>query len=290
MLGHARVYGLASIDLERRGPQGYVARRQVAQAMDGLWVVLDHTSGDFRDRTATLWTTSHDIQLTEGRISGSYDLTHTLNKSVVRTFIFGSSGTSIRRYKGSQAPFAGWQMADNNTPRPASAIMVEQPANDSWAVTIWLLDDTGSRAKKVTAMPSMHSWRGPENWTITLPVESGTIRLSREADNVFLEDGGTTPSTHLTLARPVGIDQKVVDIQAASERAKREYLKPRFQDVVDYRFKATYFSIFLLVLQEAFFAVYGRFTSKRYMLLRGLSSIAWVVVGIWLVVIRYRLV
>lgn len=136
----------------------------------------------------------------------------------------------------------------------------------------------------------MHSWRGPESWTITLPVESGTIRLSREADNVHLEDGGTTPSTSLTLARPVGVDQKIVDIQAASERAKREYPKPRFHDSVEYRFKATYFSIVLLVLQEAFFAIYRRFTSTHYILLRGLSVIAWVVVGIWLVVIRYRLV
>jgi hypothetical protein len=180
-------------------------------------------------------------------------------------------------------------MADE-IPKPASAIMVEQPANDSWAVTIWSLNDTGSRAKKVIAMPSMDSWKGPENWTITVPVESGTIRLSREADNVHLEDGGTTPSTYLTLARPVGIDQKIVDIQAASERAKREYPKPSFQDVVEYRFKATYFSIVLLVLQEAFFAFYRRFTSNYYVLLRGLSAIAWVVVGIWLVVIRYPLI
>ncbi len=290
MLGQARADGLAFIDLERRGPQGYVARRQVAQAMDGLWVVLDHTSGDAGDRTETLWTTSHDIQLTEGRISGSYDLTRPLNKSMLRTFIFGSSGTSIRQFKGSQRPFAGWQITADNIPRPAPALMVEQPANDSWAVTIWSLNDTGSGAKNVTAMPSMHSWNGPENWTIMLPVKSGTIRLSREADNVFLEDGGTRPSTYLTLERPVGIDQKIVDIQTAREHARSEYRKPGFQDAVDYRFKATYFSIFLLVLQEAFFGIYGKFTSKHYALLRGLSAIAWVVVGIWLVAIRSRLV
>ena len=290
MLGQARIDGLAFIDLERKGPQGYVARRQVVQAMEGLWVVLDHTSGDVRDRTETLWTTSHDIQLTEGRISGSYDLTHPLNKSVLRAFIFGSSETSVRQYKGSHIPFAGWQMTADNIPRPASAIMVEQPAKDSWAVAIWLLDGPAPRARKVTAMPSMHSWRGPENWTVTLPVESGTIRLSREADNVFLEDGGATPSTRLTLARPVGIDQKIVDIQAALERTRGEYRKPRFVDAIDYRFNVTYFSIVLLVLQEAFFAIYRKFTSKHYVLLRGLSVIAWAGVGIWLVVIRYRLI
>jgi len=294
MLGEGRVDRLSFVDLERSGQQGYVARRQVAQAMIGLWVVLDHTQGDVRDRTETLWTTSHDIQLTEGRIAGSYDLGHPSNKSVLRTFIFGSSGTSIRRYKGNQVPFAGWQMTAEEPfeaiPKPASAIMVEQPANDSWAVTIWSLDSTGSRRKMVTAMPSMDSWKGPENWTITLPTESGTIRLSREADKVSFGDGGVMPSTQLTLARSAGVDQKIVDLHAATERAIREYRKPKFQDAIDYRFKATYFSLFLLVLQEAFFAIYRRITSKRYVLLRGLSAIAWVGVGIWLVVIRYRLV
>jgi hypothetical protein len=180
-------------------------------------------------------------------------------------------------------------MADE-IPKPASAIMVEQPANDSWAVTIWSLNNAGYWTKKITATPSMHSWKGPEDWTITIPVESRTIRLSREADKVFLEDDGTTPMPYLTLARPVGIDQKITEIQAARERAKREYPRPRFEDAVEYRFKATYFLIFLLVLQEAFFAIYKRFTSSHYLFLRGLSAITWVVVGIWLTVIRVPLI
>jgi hypothetical protein len=289
MLGQARGDGLAFLDLEKKGPQGYVARRQVIQAMNGLWVVLDHMSGDVRDRTTTLWTTSHDVQMSEGTISGSYDLIHASNKAVLRTFLFGSNGTSIRRYRGSRVPFAGWQMV-GKTPEPASAIMVEQPANDSWAVAIWSLSDPGSRSEKITAMPSIHSWRGPEDWTMTLPVESGTIRLSREAGKVFLENGGATPTISLTLATPAGIDQKIAEIQAARERAKREYPRPQVEDAVEYRFKATYFAIVLLVLQEAFFVIYRRFTSNGYLLLRGLSAISWVVVGIWLVVIRAPLI
>lgn len=287
MLGQSRVDALAFIDLERRGPQGYVARRQVAQARNGLWVILDHTSGDVRDRTTTLWTTAHDVQLREGSIVGSYVLSHTSNGSVLSTFILGSSGTNISTYKGSPVPFAGWQMAADQPfeaiPKPASAIMVEQPAHDAWAVTIWSLDDTGSSGRRIRAMPSMDSWGGPENWTITVPLHSRTIRLSRKADKVLLEDGGTKPSAYLRLARPVGIDQKIAEIQGARERAKREYPRPTFQDAVGYRFTATYFSIFLLVLQEACFAIYRRFTSKGYILLRGLGAIAWVVVGIWLV-------
>jgi hypothetical protein len=286
MLGQARVNGLAFIDMERRGPGGYVARRQVAQALNGLWVVLDHTSGDVADRTTTLWTTAHNVQLREARMSGAFDLTPTSNGLVLSTYIFGSNGTSIRTYKGSHEPFAGWQMAGDEpfeaVPTPASAIMVEQPANDSWAVTIWSLDGTGAGVKRNKSIPSMHSWKGPDNWTITLPLDSRTIRLSREANKVLLDEGGTRPLRSLTLVQPVGIDQKIAEIQGARQQAKREYPRTTFQDAVDYRFKATYFVIVLLVVQEVFFVVYKRFASKGYTFLRTISAIAWVVVGIWL--------
>jgi hypothetical protein len=286
LLGQARVDGLAFIDLERRGPGQYIARRQVAQASPGLWVVLDHTSGTVSDRTTTVWTAAHDVQLREGRTLGSYDLTHTLNGLTLRTFIFGSTNMSIQTYKGSHKPFAGWQMAGDKPfdaiPTPASAIMVEQPASDSWVVMTWSLDDTGSRGKKLTAMPSMHAWNGPENWAITLHLDSGAMRLFREADKVFLDEGRTRPLRSLTLARPVGIDQEITGIQDARQRAKGEFPRPTFQDAVDYRFKATYLVIALLTLQEVLFAGYKRFAFKGYTFLRAISPIVWVVVGIWL--------
>jgi hypothetical protein len=219
-------------------------------------------------------------------MSGAFDLTPTSNGLVLSTYIFGSNGTSIRTYKGSHEPFAGWQMAGDEpfeaVPTPASAIMVEQPANDSWAVTIWSLDGTGAGVKRIKSMPSMHSWKGPDNWTITLPLDSRTIRLSREANKVLLDEGGTRPLRSLTLVQPVGIDQKIAEIQGARQQAKREYPRTTFQDAVDYRFKATYFVIVLLVVQEVFFVVYKRFASKGYTFLRTISAIAWVVVGIWL--------
>jgi hypothetical protein len=86
------------------------------------------------------------------------------------------------------------------------------------------------------------------------------------------------------LARPEGIVQRITEIQAAKDRVRKEYPKPQFQDAIEYRYKATYLVICLLLLQEAFFAVYKRLTLKRYFLVRGLSIIAWLFVGVWLVV------
>jgi len=64
----------------------------------------------------------------------------------------------------------------------------------------------------------------------------------------------------------------------------------RFGDHVDYRWKVTYMVLVGIALQEMVFAVYKLFTRKYYILLRGLSAIVWVVLGLFLVVIRVRLI
>jgi hypothetical protein len=129
-----------------------------------------------------------------------------------------------------------------------------------------------------------HRHEGPESWAISFPMGSKTIYLSREAENVFLKDGRPTPLAHLTLERLLHIDQKITEVQAAYGRARQEYPTREFQDAVQYRYKATYLTIVLLLLQEAFFAFYKRFTQNRYLLLRGLCGIVWLIVGVWLVV------
>ena len=46
----------------------------------------------------------------------------------------------------------------------------------------------------------------------------------------------------------------------------------------------------VIALQEMVFAVYNLFTRQYYFLLRGLSAIGWVVLGLFLVVIVNRLI
>ena len=99
----------------------------------------------------------------------------------------------------------------------------------------------------------------------------------------MLTSRGPKPLAQLTLERPVGIDEKIAKIEAAHDRVREEYPTRKFQDAIEYRYKATSFVILLLFLQEAFFSVYKRFRQNNYLLLRGFSAIAWIVVGIWLV-------
>jgi len=119
-------------------------------------------------------------------------------------------------------------------PKPAPAIMVEQPANHSWSVTVWSLDAI-TKARKIQSMPSMTSWKGPENWMVSLPMRSGTMQLSRDADKVFSKTGRATRLANLTLARQEGTEQQIEYIQSARERVRKEYPTPRFQEAIEYR-------------------------------------------------------
>ena len=150
------------------------------------------------------------------------------------------------------------------------------------------MNDNRAGTGRVIAAPSMYSWEGPEKWVIALPVESGTIRLFREANEIVLEGVDVRYPAHLTLTKPAGIEEKIAAIHGAHERVSRKY--SRIGDHIDYRLKATYVVLGVIAAQETFFAIYKLFTRKYYVLLRGLSVIAWVVLGLFLVVIVKRLI
>jgi hypothetical protein len=225
--------------------------------------------------------------MSEGRIPGSFELVSESTDAVLTKFILSSPGAHIQQTRASEATFLGWQVV-GGIPRPASAIVVEQPADDSWAVAVWSLDDGRPGTPQLTEQPAMSSWDGPEEWTIVLPLESGSVRVLRKADRVSVADEAAKDADQLILKAPTPVDSEIRALRSAHERALARY--PKFSDHMDYRAKATYLCILLFLFQEAFFAVYRRHSTKHYTLLRGLSVLGWAGMGIWLVVIRAPLI
>ena len=267
---------LAVIDLERRGPQEYVARRQVVQVKPNLWIVIDHTSGKENSRTTTTWTTSHEVNLSEGTIPGSYILKAENNSASLTKFLLVSEDTNIMQFRGSFAPFAGW--AAN---RPASAIVIEQPANDSWAVAIWSIQDGISPTSQFKGPPSMESCKGPEKWKIVLPLTSGVMNIWREDNRVFVNEDtiGTGVRKELLLSEPMQITDELAEIHTGYKNAATKYPRKRFS--LHRHFKETYLILFIFLLQEVFFFVYNRIGWKYSKGLRVLSFVGWLALGIW---------
>jgi len=268
---------LAVIDLERRGPNEYVARRQVVQLKPSLWIIIDHSLANKNYRTTTTWTTFYNTQLHQGKLPGSYVLETEKHSASLTKFVFGSEGTEIRQVKGSFSPFAGWVQN-----RPASAIVIEQPANNSWAVSIWSIQDSIGPTLQFKGPPSMELWKSPENWQIVLPLASGLMSIWRKGDRVCVNgdvQGGNGPK-EIILSEMPQITNELAEIHTAYENAARKYPRKRYS--TNRHVKATYLLSFIFILQEAFFLIYRRIDGKYYTGLRGFNSLGWIAVGIWL--------
>jgi len=276
-LGYAWSESLAAIDLERTGPDDYVARRQVINIKPNLWIVLDHTFGREDQRTTTTWTTSHNINLSKSELPGSYILETKDSNQKLTNFILTSEGAKISQFKGSLSPFAGWDIN-----KPASAIVIEQPANDSWAAVIWLLSKKDKENQIFNNTPFMENCKGPGNWQIVLPLASGSMNVGRKDDRVFVQHDAreTRNVKELQLSEPPQISEKNKYIQSAYGNAADKY--PTKQYAVHRYLKASYLIVFLFLLQELFLFIYKRIGWKHLKGLRVLTSVGWIILGIWI--------
>ncbi len=274
---------LAALDLERRLESGYVARRQVIQVTLGVWVIVDHTWGASTGLTRTQWTTAPDVTVRLAAAPGVYRLQPQGGPLSMSLSIASSSRTTIRRLRGSTEPFGGWQVV-NTTPTPADAIVLDQPGQDSWTITVWCLEDARPRVI-CPDEPGPAAFSSDEDWTITLPRRPTPLKIWRSAGVVRADlDKGSVPAA-LALAPPPGIDAARTGIRAAYENAVKSY--PGFRDLTRYRLRVTYLLLGVLGLQELFFALPRPLGSRRSTL-RVLAVAAWLGAGLWLTVVYLR--
>jgi hypothetical protein len=265
---------LAIIDIERKGPDGYKARRQVLHAKPNLWLVLDHTFGNEDHWTTTTWTTSSHIKLLKGELPGSYILEPDESNLKLFKFLLTSESAVIKQYKGSFSPFAGWEIN-----KPASAIVLKQPANDSWAAAVWLITESNSNSNQFKDRPFMESWKSPVDWQLILKLCSGTMKISRQSNQISLlkYNTGKTKKTDLRLLKPPIVEEKIEKLHVAYDFAKKKYPKKHYS--LPRRIKVSYIIVFLFMMQEVFFLIYRRLLNKSYLRLRLLNFVGWIIVG-----------
>jgi len=277
LLSYAFSDSMNMIDLERTGPESYVARRQVIYLDPNLWAVIDHAEGVENRLNNIIWTTGSNVKLRKGELSKSYILEPEGGKIKLTTFVLASMGAEIRQYKGSFSPFAGWEIR-----RPAPAILVEQPANDSWAAVIWSLQESGKESHKFNETPFMTYWKDPENWQMALPLTSGSINIGRKNDRVFVRQAAkdTGIQKELRISSPPQITDNLTEIHTAYENAVRKYPLKRYS--MNRHLKATYLIIILFLVQEAFFLISRKTRRKSHNIYRVISVFGWIAVGAWL--------
>jgi len=243
------------------------------------WLIVDHVSGDATLKTTTTWTTSPDVSLEKGRIPGSYVLAARRPPIRLRTFVFGSPPPTIRGLEGSLSPFAGWHVV-NGTPRPAPAIVIEQPARDSWSIVVWSLAGRQINSSHSLTDPQVLSWKDPDDWSVELGGESEVRQVTHEPRRITVRDARNSVIESLELAPAPDVTDLVAQIDAAFAKAQSQY--PRFDDLLGRRTKVTLLLLVVFLGQELFFSFLRRRLNDYYRSLRVFNLIGWVGVGCWL--------
>jgi hypothetical protein len=270
---------LAVIDLERRS-SGYVARRQMIYLKPNVWTILDMVSSNEASRT--VWTTSHNVKLTESRDEKErYCLQADHPAGSVSTFILGSAGNRVKTVAGSRKPFAGWEVV-GDVSQPASAIVVEQGPTESWSAILSIWHQQVSLCPDSTKVPRMMEWTNAEDWVMVAPLVSEDVEIARKGSSVSVRANGDLRKAE-TLALQVAPDvmPQVTKIRDAYERLAAKY--PGSKAHPSYRKKATLLLIVMFSLQETSLFLFTKTKGRAYLRLRLLSIVGWLIAGLLLV-------
>jgi heparinase II/III-like protein len=275
---------ISVLDLERRGPGSYRARRLVLHVRPDQWLIVDQTDGDAGDSTTTTWTTAPDVALVAGPASGTYKLTAVGTRLELRTAVATSDGSAVRLRRGSDRPFAGWTVR-NTIPTPATSIVVDQPARQSWSSVVWRLarpdaapsrvDSTGEEAIRIR-------FRSSEEWEATLSPWLGGGSIRREGEIISVRDAPGGKETQTIRLAPVPRDSvEAQSIERGLLRMASAY--PKFRDYMPERLRITRWLAVGFLAQELFFLVLWRRRAKVEPVLRAFALALWLVGGIWVV-------
>lgn len=284
---HGREGPLATIDLERHGPGSYRVRRQVIHVGPSLWIVIDTSSGAKGASTRTIWTTSPSVRLTENAAGdGAYTLTDGNSGQSLRVFFGGVPGTARRKIEGSYSPFGGWSVVGGIV-RPAPAVVIEQPADGSWALASWSLTGGPGTELELAGAPRMHRWEGAEDWEVILPTAAGPVMLRRQHGQI----SSSAPSGRvwsLELAPGPDVSKPTADLRAALTTTSEKYGTADMSGI--YRLKVTVALLVALLLNAIVLHLARRYrpawtTPLRFMLFAG-----WLLLSCYFIFLRAQLV
>lgn len=285
LVGYADRGSLKVLDLQREGPGGYQVRRQLLHLGPDIWVVLDSTADKAEGESTTTWTTYPGVRVDPGPFPGAYRL-EAPGGGAMDVVFESAAHREIKRYAGSRSPFAGWVVV-NGAPTAAPAFVVTQPARSSWALAIWTLNKA-SGASSFTGRPRMIAWQDATHWTVELPLQGGSITLSRDGNRVTQAGQGPGfEAAAAMLTPPPDTRAQTAALRSAFEAAAQKY--ERVGDFFNYRLKISYLLLGIFLVQELFFLAYGKWKGRHRTALRLANAVAWVGGAVWLYLFYFTL-
>lgn len=273
--------GLYALDLERRGPGQLVIRRLVLHVFPSAWIIVDDSKGNPDKSLETIWTTFPNVRLEPRNASGVYELSADGVPVRLRAYFLGRPSMSVKSFRGSRTPFAGWT-APGERPEQTSTVVTNQPADDAWEITAWILGDETRPSSKATDPVRILQWEDARSWKLYLPLDRGGQVISRRGDVILVEPQKSMAREKIegVLQRPTAeVDSQIAQLHESFRMAAIRY--PRMRDLFLYRVRASLLGLVILILQEVFLFFYRRTGWKHLTALRELSFIGWIALGIW---------
>ncbi len=259
---------LSAIELERRGPHGYQARRQVVHLQPDTWLIVDHVASD--QGSQTVWQLPADVTATPGADPGSYRL-EADNGAAAQLTVLGSPGTTLEDVRGSREPFAGWQVLQS-VPTPAPAIVVDQPPGEAWTAVVLTTPPSSPADGAVT----MSGHTGPDAWTVKVPTASGstTVSWTDGAVTTARTDANGSETASLGLKSEPDPAADVGAIRSAFDEVAAAY--PQYQERESARSKVTLAIPVLVLIQIVVLLVVRRVRPALLAPLGLVCVVAWV--------------
>lgn len=235
------------IEVERRNQSGEQFRRQVVRLDAQTLLVLDFVKA-VPNGTETVWTIDPRLQLMPGESANSFISSATPDGRQVSIAYASQLEAKLQLRRGSERPFAGWVVVDNQ-PTVADALQIIAPIGNTSSAILFSVSRSPIKTAAELDMPSGAT---AERWTVVLHIDEKYLRVRRQGENIAVETSADSqvwaPSLGMALARSPDVTVERAALKTAYAKAVNTY--PPWRDLSFYRLRLTYVLGILAVLIE----------------------------------------
>jgi hypothetical protein len=270
------------LEMERQGPEGFSAKREVVQVGPATWIVFDQFADTVAREVETHWTLYPDLKVVPGSVAGSFTIGADHSADTMRCAFQASGGGNVDRLAGSAEPFGGWVVI-GQTPTPANTIRVRSASQQGWQLTVCSLSERG-RVIDDALVATLSGVQGADRWSVQVADGTGhqpPLSVTRSGNQLSVRTS-TTPVSQMKLEVLASPDPKadIAPVLAAFDTMTAN--SERRVPLIPYRVKWSYALLGLLLVQELLLYATHRRRPRLAIAVRVASVAAWVVAGIWL--------
>lgn len=280
LLGYASQGRSFVFDGMREVPGKGRIRRQVLALANDIWITVDAFDAGKTGTARVVWTTASDNSARMANKANVIRISSKQSRKELAVQLFNSVDKPSKAVRGSRSPWMGWIAGNEGAePKTATALVLEQPSQDSWAVNVSAL--VAANERRFSGASRMKEWVSPENWTLEVNLVDGIVSVVRDANKIWIETADHARKQLLTLQTFTADSLVDVGAEEALKKAVETWNLP-FRPMLFYRYRVIG-AIAVLFLVEA--ALWGLFLRRRRKLAAAAaiaSPIGWAGLAVWL--------